>query len=306
MKAEKFLSRRNSNENPFREYANDVLLRILLGKSKKLNRLRTVPIAVFGNDLIGAKVFLEGIYENESILDLFSLLSDLDLDAAKMTIADVGANIGNHSVQYSRAFGRVLSFEPNPRVYDLLEANTKRLGNVKAFPFGLGRGKSRRTIREKWDNLGESSAVHDIDADHEFEMDVFALDDLSRKLGKVDVMKIDVEGMEMDVLMGARKLISKDRPVICLEQHPSEFSGEFNETESLDWLRKRGYRMFALRDYKFRRWINRRLMSAYRFFFGGKRTIIEYPKLRRAKYHTIFAIHGNSISNGSGMGSPQP
>ena len=290
-----FVARRVSRTNPCLEIANDWLLRVLLRRAKGFNRVRAHPIAVFGNDLIGAKVFLEGVYEKEEIEDLFAILSGLGLDATKMTVADIGANIGNHSVQFSRKFNRVLAFEPNPRTHEILVANTKRLGNVEVFDYGLGRKRSKLELREQWDNLGESTAVHDTAADNVFSINVVPLDEISDSVGKIDVMKIDVEGMEMDVLAGAENLIAKDHPIICLEQHSGDFSDGFSETEALDWLRQRGYRMIALDEYRLRKWVNRRLIRIFKFLFRRKRTVIEYKKLRTAKYNMIYAIHESSL-----------
>ena len=269
----------------------DILLRILNARSRRLNQLRSHPIAVFGNDHIGAKIFLQGIYERQEIEDLFAILRALNLDPSEMTIADVGANIGNHSIQFSKAFKMVLAFEPNPRVFAVLKANSSMIDRIKTYQIGVGRGEAKARISEHWNNLGESSIVHHNQADDSFNIDIQPLDTLSKKFGKIDVIKIDVEGMEMDVLLGSKNLIKKHHPIICLEQHSSEFTNERTETEAVDWLRERGYRMMALDEYRLRRWVNRRLISAWRYLISGKRTIIEYPKLRRAKYHLIYAIH---------------
>ena len=53
--------------------------------------------------------------------------------------------------------------------------------------------------------------------------------------------------------------------------------------------------MFALDEYRLRRWVNRNLIAMYRFLFRRRGAIIEYPRLRKAKYHMIFAIHESSF-----------
>ena len=53
-------------------------------------------------------------------------------------LLDLGANIGNHTVFFSRYFQHIYAFEPNPFVYRILKANCEMLGNATAFNVGLG------------------------------------------------------------------------------------------------------------------------------------------------------------------------
>lgn len=281
----------------FHKKFDKILLQILRNRAPHLIETRAAPIAVFGNDLIGSTVYVKGVYEKDHIEDFMSLLSALQLDTSNMTLADIGANIGNHSIQFSKIFQKVLAFEPNPRTYEILDSNTKRLGNVEVFNIGLGREKSSLTLREVWQNIGSSSLVLDVVTDNVFDVSVIAFDDLSASVGNIDVMKIDVEGMELDVLIGAKNIIAKDHPIICLEQHKTEFSDRWNETQALDWLRERGYRLFAGEKTKNSSGLFQRLRQIYLSFRGRKeREIFEYAKLPKAKYPMIYAIHESRLS----------
>ena len=135
-------------------------------------------------------------------------------------IVDVGANVGNHVVWYAQhlAPAAVLPVEPNPAAIAILEQNIEAngLGPVvdrRGIGCGAGRKAGRfRAVTEDNDNLGATRLI----SDPEGELAVVALDDL---IGteRVDLLKIDAEGMELDVLAGAAGLISRDRPVIWIE-----------------------------------------------------------------------------------------
>lgn len=290
----KILSARKTHRS-FASRVIDVLIKKELSKrSAKHNERRNAPIAVFGNDWIGININVDGIYEGEDIADLIQLLKVLKIDVAHSSAVDIGANIGNHSIEFSKYFSRVICFEPNPRTFDILSANTKRLTNIVIHNFGCASSFENIKFTEDFNNIGGSSGViTNIKGSNEIEILVKPLDDLFDDLSNVELIKIDVEGMEYSALKGAEKVISKFHPVICLEQHEAEFHSKHNETEALDWLRSKGYRVFSLKNMTQKSLIIRRLIDIKQLFFGVRenREIIEYTKLPKATYSMIYAIH---------------
>jgi FkbM family methyltransferase len=135
-------------------------------------------------------------------------------------IVEVGANIGNHVVWYGQHLkpAAILPVEPNPAAIRLLDANIvanglKRLIDRRGIGLGAGRAAGRfRAETENANNLGATYLV----ADEAGDLEVVALDDL---LGDalVDFLKIDAEGMELEVLAGAARTIARDRPVLWVE-----------------------------------------------------------------------------------------
>ena len=109
------------------------------------------------------------------------------------------------------------------------------------------------------------------------------------------LLKIDVEGMEIDVLRGAEKIITKFYPLICFEQHKTDFLDCFNETEVIDWLRKKDYKIYAIYKPTRKNIIVRRLKNLMQMIIGFKdsREIIEYKKLPRGDYDMVYAIHSS-------------
>ena len=152
-------------------------------------------------------------------------------------VADVGANIGSHTVPFAKAVGpggRVMAFEPQPRVFQLLAANVtiNGLANVRLYhaacaaqvgtlslpdidtgvPSNFG-GVRVRELQAAGETAGHS--MHHVP--------IVRLDDVY-DFDRLRAMKIDVEGMELDVLAGAQRTIARFRPLIYIENEEPETS----------------------------------------------------------------------------------
>ncbi len=156
-------------------------------------------------------------------------------------IVEVGANIGNHVVWYAQHLNaaKVYPVEPNPAALKLLDENMALNGlngqiDRRGMGFGAGVRSGRFAIRtDDADNLGATRLVPDDAGD----IDVRRLDDLFGDT-RADIIKIDVEGMEVDVLDGAAELIARERPVIWIEvMRPNMLD------VAQDWCRRAGYRI---------------------------------------------------------------
>ncbi|EDT41220.1 FkbM family methyltransferase [Burkholderia ambifaria] len=155
-------------------------------------------------------------------------------------VLDVGANIGNHALYMAMVCGcEVIAFEPNAELCDALrrsiDANEagERM-TVRQCAVGAANGKGK-FAEFHLDNIGAQSVKVG-----EGDIDIVALDALAFD-APVKLIKIDVEGMELDVLRGASKLLEKYRPLIyveCLDEgqffdvagHLAEFSYGYWET----------------------------------------------------------------------------
>ena len=168
-------------------------------------------------------------------------------------VLDVGANIGVHTLDFARDCspkgGIVHAFEAQRIVFQMLCGNValNSLENVMAHhcavgldcgtlnmpridygvptSFGsveLGTGQQRESIGQAlhWDALGE-------------QVPLLSLDSLA--LPRADFIKIDVEGMELDVLNGADQLITQHKPVLYIEFIKTDASA------LKDWLVGHGY-----------------------------------------------------------------
>ena len=124
---------------------------------------------------------------------------------------DCGAYIGDHTVAYKRRIGpagRVLAFEPNPTAYECLIRNCP---DVEAHRMGLGAQPGTLAMTIVDGNYGASR----ITGDGSQRVEISTLD--SFVLPRLDVMKVDAEGFELQVLEGAKETIARCRPVLALE-----------------------------------------------------------------------------------------
>lgn len=131
-------------------------------------------------------------------------------------VVDVGAMLGGFSGPFKKAVGKsgvVHAFEPNPISFECLEHNCP---GVVCHPCALGRNSGVLTLHNdtynvgaSWLGMGEGPTVP-----------VFTLDEVARTLGgfsALRLLKIDVEGMEPDVIAGAMNVIGDMRPIIFVE-----------------------------------------------------------------------------------------
>ena len=157
-----------------------------------------------------------GFYEGR----LLNMIRSKNLIGPGVTVCDIGANIGNHSVFFGKVLKaqRVLAFEPLPRSYETLCRNLdlNGLSNAMAYNCMVGAKSGRGDVsRFNPRNLGSTQ----FQAAKNGAIPMVALDDLmdAEEMQGLGFMKIDVEGMQLDVLIGAKKLIKTFRPTIWVE-----------------------------------------------------------------------------------------
>lgn len=132
-------------------------------------------------------------------------LAWIDSFSAGSTLCDVGANIGVYSLYAAKRGIRALAFEPQPLSYANLVENAAMTTGVMAFPIGFGASTKVEIIRT--DTL--SPGVADIGASHlghiEVPIVMYTMDDFAKFSGVAspDYVKVDVDGIEMEVLRGA-------------------------------------------------------------------------------------------------------
>lgn len=147
------------------------------------------------------------------------MLEDIRKQCRGGVIIDVGANIGNHSVFFGLYCGaeRVLAFEPQPDIHRILERNialNMLEDRVTIHAVGLASQSGYADLGQVDDaNLGATKLRQ---ADSDGKIPLRRLDDIVGDQA-VDVLKVDVEGMEVEVLKGAPRLLERCRPVIYAE-----------------------------------------------------------------------------------------
>jgi FkbM family methyltransferase len=158
-------------------------------------------------------------------------------------ILDIGANIGYNALMFSD-YGPVYAFEPIfHKIVKLNIENNKLKHVIHSVPIALS-DKSEvvsmymaNSVKNTGlRNYGGTSIYTDEGTDYstETKVDCRRLDDIY-KGGRVSIIKIDVEGHELQVLEGARDTIKRDLPTILIEIH------EYDESKVPSLLKELGY-----------------------------------------------------------------
>jgi FkbM family methyltransferase len=145
-----------------------------------------------------------------------------------MTVFDVGANIGYITYFLCNQIGpkgRVFSFEPDPDNFAELSNNVIRNNVVFCRPVQTAVGSFDGTVAF---NFGLNGSVN-TGPGPEPNCKITSLDSFVREhsIPQVDLIKIDVEGYELDVLEGMSEILSNGkRPLLYIEAHPMGFGGK--------------------------------------------------------------------------------
>jgi FkbM family methyltransferase len=199
--------------------------------------------------LLGWNVHFFGSYEPEVRAEIKRWLKPGDV------ALDVGANVGWHALLMATRVGtagRVCAFEPNDttraRLTAAIQANG--LANVTVDSRAVSDRPGARSFEapragEFWDGTGrltdDAASARRVNC---VTLDAFVAE---QRIGRVALMKIDVEGWELSVLRGGIATLKTHGPVIVFEYDPmyvSRCGGGANELS--DCLLDVGYRLFAL------------------------------------------------------------
>lgn len=160
---------------------------------------------------------------------------------------DIGGHMGTHTLNFSRAVGdsgTVHVFEPQAKMFCELVVNM-HLNNCKNVVFhrcALGNAYQWvEMVLPRPDNEGMAYVKPSTDGKTQDKVKMEKLDDL--RLNNVSMIKIDVEGFEMEVIEGARDTIVRNRPVMLVEIFNNAAKGE--KIATLEGL---GYRCVPLKD----------------------------------------------------------
>jgi FkbM family methyltransferase len=198
--------------------------------------LKTAPckhgvFTVFDNDFwIGQALLRTGEYSEQEVIKLLSLVD------ADSVVIEVGANIGAISVPLAKKVHELICFEPQPAIFDVLVQNLRRNAppscHCSWWQMAVGAKSEKRVALAPIDvdapgvNLGAAYVAKFMDGDNaervtaQTTIDEFCNENVER----LDLIKMDVEGMECDVLDGAAKTIARLRPLLWVENDREQHS----------------------------------------------------------------------------------
>lgn len=160
---------------------------------------------------------------------------------------DIGAHVGLWTRVMSPKFSEVYCFEPMTEHRECWEKNTRGLVNVTMFPLALSDKPEQLPMTMPVNNTGHTHvARHDEPVTETVE--AVTLDSIKLPgSGKIDFVKIDVEGFETAVVKGGEQTLRRHRPVIIIEQKPNgnaEAQG-YRQKDALRLLLQWGFKQVA-------------------------------------------------------------
>lgn len=183
---------------------------------------------------VGRSLDIYGEYNEDECRFLLGLVE------GHSAVIEVGANIGSHTVPLAQKCSVVYAFEPQRLCYQALCANLalNQLTNVLAWQAAIGVTEGRIFVPDIDPRQPANFGGVSMQATPTTEAVVLlTLDSIG--FPRVDLLKIDVEGMELEALMGAEKLIDRNRPYIYVENDRREKSPAL-----IRWLLAQGYELY--------------------------------------------------------------
>lgn len=174
-------------------------------------------------------------YYKESHYHEIELLSQI---SQKGTFIDVGANFGVLTIPLSKKFDHVYAFESQKTIFYILCGNLalNQIDNATCYNLAVGKNSTdilfvKNIDYSHFDNFGGIKTNYTWEQDANLVKSISIDDTL---VYNVDLIKIDVEGMEIDVLEGAIDTIECFKPVLYVEFLE-------NRDKIIEFLRKNDY-----------------------------------------------------------------
>ena len=228
-----------------REFAERGLLNRKYHDQAKLVRLSRFSIFASIEDLAVGRHVVSGAYEPKIAEVFYRYVKP------GMAVVDIGANIGYFTMLLASLVepsGLVVAVEPNPENIRLLEASRRVNGfdQVLVIQAAAGRQVGLLALNVSFSNGTTTELPNDLDAIFASRpVPCFALDGILPRDRRIDLVKIDTEGAELNALIGLSGTIDRDHPVIVSEFSPGMLPGISRSSgpEYLGFLIAKGYRI---------------------------------------------------------------
>lgn len=220
-----YLSLPINQSNKFMDVAKTNLYLAINLMSKKIlmSNIKIGKIQLSYDSVYATKIFLDTCY------DFYIETHRLSILPKNPVIIDVGANIGQFMFAVKSFFPNsyVYSFEPDPDIYLHLEKNASQFSNTKTFCTALSDKKGEEEFyRDKdfsvWSSLVKPGSGRKFS---KIKVAMSTGDNMLSKIKKIDLIKIDVEGAELEVLLGMKNTVKKSK-YLLIESSLARESGD--------------------------------------------------------------------------------
>lgn len=213
------------------------ILKFGLERAAKKSVYKHPQVVCFAHDSISRKIMIDGLFEKKELFALKSFL--LSEPYGRETCLDIGGNIGNHALFFADLFDQVVSFEPNPKIFELLTINSNLAKNITAVNLGLCDQTDNLPVKVSNLNLGGTRYADPLNANDSFS--TMALDDylLSAAPKSISFIKMAAGGYELRALVGATETLQRHQPILAIELHVRRDQSKADAI--LAFLSKQGY-----------------------------------------------------------------
>jgi len=205
------------------------------------------------DDGVEKTIYYTGTYEKGTLFVIKNLLREGD------TFVDVGANIGLMSIFASsivKASGKIVAFEPNPITFKILKSNIalNNLSNIETSDYAIGAKTNGAKIYDRWDlNRGSASLIKPENVSESYDIRVITLSNYFKVKQCIHLIKIDIEGYELEALKGAKDILDGESPpmliVECSQRRENTYG--LNTDDLYEFLKSNTqYRLFKSRGGK--------------------------------------------------------
>lgn len=154
-------------------------------------------------------------YQEGFVTDLIDFFVPID---RRSTCLDLGSNIGLTCLKFSEYFDNVYGFEPDPLIFECLSKNTESKSNIQVYNYAID-SKAQTAGFRRYSSSGFSQLIKRIPNEVN---DKFLIVETKTLydfyfMGKVDLIKIDVEGRESNILFSHKEFVLQYKPLMVVE-----------------------------------------------------------------------------------------
>ena len=174
------------------------------------------------HDYVGRKIYRKGHFERDHVERLLKILKEKSLLGDGKVLLELGGNIGTQTIYFAlaRAFRHILSVEPDPRNFELLQTNVAQNGlgaQITAVNCAAGETEGEIAFFQHQANFGKSSAIRQSASDREIRVPVRPVGAILGGAGfsedTVGLVWMDIEGYEPVACRSMQALMARRVPL---------------------------------------------------------------------------------------------